>query len=92
MRRQRKKGLPHAYFTSGSALPTPLTSIWYMNKFLNIPKLLDVKYCFLPHGMTVKQFAKENHLTDKKFINLKGVLRPMAKKDVSQVFKLWNLK
>lgn len=90
MRRQRAMGIPHACYTSGHAQPTPAVTNYYLNKFLNPEKLVEVKYCIMPSNMTFKQFKKQHHLTDKKFINLKGTLRLMEKKDIPTVFKLWK--
>jgi glycylpeptide N-tetradecanoyltransferase len=88
MRRQRAMGYPQACYTSGHAQPTPACTNYYMNKFLNPSKLVEVKYCFLPNNMTFKQFEKKHHLTDSSFINLKGTMRLMEMKDVDTVFKL----
>lgn len=81
-------GIPHACYTSGHNQPTPAVTNYYLNKFLNPEKLLEVKYCYLPNNMTFKTFKKKHHLTEKKFINLQGNLRLMTLNDVDSVFKL----
>jgi len=71
-------------------MPTPFVTCHYLNKFLNPSKLVEVKYCNKPADMSFKDFNKKHRLPDKKGIKIQGEIRPMVKKDLSIVFKLWN--
>ena len=41
MRRKRKLGSMQAFYTSGHSMPTPFTTVHYMNRFLNVERLID---------------------------------------------------
>jgi hypothetical protein len=91
MRRQRVLGYPQAMYTSGHTMPTPFVTTYYMNRFINPSKLCEIKYTNMPSTMSFKEFDKKYGLPKKDKINIKGTVRKMTKKDLSIVFKLWNL-
>jgi len=77
--------------TSGHTFPTPFATVHYMNRFLNPAKCVEMKYTNMADpNMSLKEFDKLYKLPDKKKINLVGELRPMLKKDLSAVYKLWT--
>lgn len=90
MRRKRLNGFPQAYYTSGHSMPTPFCTSHYMNRFLEPQKLVEVRYTYLPTGMTMKQFVNKWRLPEKKGIKIEGNIRDMQKKDASAVLKLFN--
>jgi hypothetical protein len=51
-------------------MPTPFVTCHYLNRFLNPSKLVEVKYCNMPSGMTFKDFNKKHRLPDKKGIKI----------------------
>lgn len=65
MRRKRKLGYMQAFYTSGHSMPTPFTTIHYMNRFINCYKLVDCLYTHLPSGKDMKAFAKAHKLPAK---------------------------
>ena len=88
MRRKRMHGFMQAYYTSGHTMPTPFSTTHYMNRFINVDKLVKIQYTNCPAGMTVKDMVRKYKLPDKKGINIIGNIRAMEKKDVSDVLKL----
>lgn len=48
MRRKRLHGFPQAYYTSGHTMPTPFSTTHYMNRFINVKKLVLIKYTNCP--------------------------------------------
>lgn len=88
MRRKRMLGYPQAFYTSGHSKPTPFCTSHYLNRFINVKKLVEVKYTNLPQGFTMKQFETRYRLPDKKGITIDGRVRKMEKKDTAAVFKL----
>ena len=84
-------GFPQAYYTSGHTMPTPFTTTLYMNRFINTKKLVEIKYTNMPQNTTMKQFEKRFRLPDKSGIFIKGEVREMQKRDITDVLKLYNL-
>ena len=79
-----------AFYTSGHSMPTPFTTIHYMNRFINCYKLVDCLYTHLPSGKDMKTFAKAHKLPNKSTINVVGNVRAMEKKDLPTIYKLYN--
>uniref|UniRef100_A0A7S3MZS9 Glycylpeptide N-tetradecanoyltransferase n=1 Tax=Strombidium inclinatum TaxID=197538 RepID=A0A7S3MZS9_9SPIT len=90
MRRKRLHGFPQAYYTSGHTMPTPFATSLYLNRFINCKKLVEIKYTNKPHDMPMKNFEKRYRLPDKQGTGLVGVIRPMLKKDLTAVLKLYH--
>jgi glycylpeptide N-tetradecanoyltransferase len=61
-----------------------------MNRFINCKKLVEIKYTNKPTDMPMGQFEKRYRMPDKKGIKLIGNVRPMEKKDLTAVIKLYN--
>ena len=71
-------------------MPTPFSTSLFMNRFINSEKLCLIKYTTKPTEMTMKQFVKKHDLPKESSMNIVGNVRPMTKKDVSTVLKLFN--
>ena len=69
-------------------MPTPFATSHYFNRFINVKKLVDVQYCFMPPRKPMADFEKENKLPVRSRISIIGKIRMMVKKDVSAVHKL----
>ena len=70
MRRKRINGFPQAYYTSGHTMPTPFSTTHYMNRFINVKKLCEIKYTNLPQSTTMKNFEKKYRLPDPNTIKI----------------------
>ena len=57
-RRARIGGIFQIYYTSTSTIPTPFTTSNFINRLINIPKLIEIKYTMLPEDTTIKQQSK----------------------------------
>jgi glycylpeptide N-tetradecanoyltransferase len=90
MRRKRLFGFPQAFYTSGHSMPTPFTTCHYMNRFINGETLVLTKYTNCPADMSLKEFDRKYRLPKKETIKLVGKVRPMEKRDVPTVFKLFR--
>ena len=61
-----------------------------MNRFINGETLVLTKYTNCPADMSLKEFDRKYRLPKKDSIKLKGTVRPMEKRDVPTVFKLFK--
>ncbi|KAG6331651.1 hypothetical protein ID866_7435 [Astraeus odoratus] len=75
------QGIAQAIYTAGVVLPTPVSTCRYYHRSLNIPKLVDVKFTFVPRNMTLARMIRV-YKTDTT-PRLPG-LREMEEKDISQ--------
>ena len=74
-----------AVYTSGTMLPKPFAETTYYHRNLNVKKLVDVHFTYLPHNMNM---ARANNLYKlPKDLPVTG-FRPMEEKDVEQVYEL----
>ena len=89
-RRARLGGIFQIYYTSTSTIPTPFATSNFINRLINIPKLIDIKFTYLPAETTLKTQCQLFKLPPKDSIALVGTVRPMEKRDVSSILKLWN--
>ena len=71
-------------------MPTPFTTVHYMNRFINVPRLIDCQYTHIPADSNVANMTKKYKLPDKRTIKIVGEPRPMEKKDLVTVFKLYK--
>jgi len=69
-------------------MPTPFCTTHYMNRFINTDKLVKIQYTNMPPNITMKEMVRKYKLPDKKGISIVGTIRPMQKKDVTDVLKL----
>ncbi|KAK7467241.1 glycylpeptide N-tetradecanoyltransferase [Stygiomarasmius scandens] len=81
------KGIFQAIYTVGLVLPTPVSNTQYYHRALNVPKLIDVKFSYVPRNMTLARMIRLNQLSEK--TSLPG-LREMEEKDAEQVAALYS--
>lgn len=80
------QGIAQAIYTAGLVLPTPVSTCRYYHRSLNIPKLVDVKFTYVPRNMTLARMIRV-YKTDTT-PHLPG-LREMEEKDIPQVADLF---
>ncbi|KAG2078165.1 N-myristoyl transferase [Suillus decipiens] len=80
-------GVFQAIYTAGVVLPTPVSTCRYFHRSLNIPKLVDVKFTYVPRSMTLARMIRVYKMVAKP--QLSG-LREMEEKDVSDVADLFT--
>ena len=74
-----------AVYTSGTMLPKPFAETTYYHRNLNVKKLVDVHFTYLPHNMNMARAKNLYKLpTELPFAGF----RPMEEKDVEQVYVL----
>ena len=74
-----------AVYTSGTLLPKPFAETTYYHRNLNVKKLVDVHFTYLPHNMNMARAKNLYKLpTELPFDGF----RPMEEKDVDQVYVL----
>ncbi|KIJ69006.1 hypothetical protein HYDPIDRAFT_79751 [Hydnomerulius pinastri MD-312] len=88
------QGVAQAIYTAGVVIPTPVSTSFpshpsnrYYHRSLNIPKLIDVKFTFIPRNMTLARMIRE-YKTDTT-PHLPG-LREMEEKHVAGVADLFT--
>ncbi|KAL0581560.1 glycylpeptide N-tetradecanoyltransferase [Marasmius crinis-equi] len=79
------KGVFQAIYTGGVIIPTPVSTCQYYHRSLNVAKLVEVKFSFVPRNMTLARMIRSNKLPDQ--TSLPGI-REMEEKDVPQVAAL----
>lgn len=79
-------GVFQAIYTAGVVLPTPVSTCRYFHRSLNIPKLVDVKFTYVPRSMTLARMIRVYKTVAKP--QLSG-LREMEERDVSNVADLF---
>ena len=89
-RRKRLLGYKQAFFTSPDPYPTPFQSVSFLNRLLNIQKLIEVGFIQAPPPKQLEKFRMNNRLPDKKSLKVKGNMRLMEKKDASAILKIYN--
>lgn len=80
------KGIFQAIYTAGVVLPTPVSVCRYYHRSLNIPKLVETRFCHVPRNMTLARMIRVNKLPSS--TSLVG-LREMEERDVHQVAELF---
>jgi len=81
------KGVFQAIYTGGVVLPTPVSVCRYNHRLLNIPKLVDTRFCYVPRHMTLARMVRLNKVASE--TSLPG-LREMEEKDVVAVAHLYT--
>ncbi|ESK94543.1 peptide n-myristoyl transferase [Moniliophthora roreri MCA 2997] len=81
------KGIFQAVYTAGVVIPTPVSVCQYYHRSLQVAKLVDVKFSFVPRHMTLNRMINANKLPDR--FSLAG-LREMEEKDVPEVAQLFS--
>jgi hypothetical protein len=90
MRRCRLHKIPVQFYTSEHSMPTPFCTSHFMLRFINPARCIDTGITTIPGNHTAKTFIQRYRLPDQKGINIKGTIRLMTKKDVPQVYKIFN--
>ncbi|PPQ71418.1 hypothetical protein CVT24_012236 [Panaeolus cyanescens] len=85
-RRVNLKGIFQAIYTAGVVIPTPVTICRYYHRSLNVPKLIDTHFSYVPRNMTLARLIRTNKLESK--TSLPG-LREMEDKDIEAVSVLF---
>ncbi|KAG1803719.1 N-myristoyl transferase [Suillus plorans] len=80
-------GIFQAIYTAGVVLPTPVSTCRYFHRSLNIPKLVDIKFTYVPRSMTLARMIRVYKMVAKP--QLSG-LREMEERDVSNVADLFT--
>ncbi|KAH7889421.1 N-myristoyl transferase [Phlebopus sp. FC_14] len=80
------QGIAQAIYTAGVVLPTPVSTCRYYHRSLNIPKLVDIKFTYVPRNMTLARMIRV-YKTDTA-PHLPG-LREMEEKHISGVADLF---
>ncbi|CAA7271621.1 unnamed protein product [Cyclocybe aegerita] len=81
------KGVFQAIYTAGVVIPTPVSVCRYYHRSLNIPKLVETKFCHVPRNMTLARMIRLNKLPSK--TSVPG-LREMQEKDIVAATTLFN--
>ncbi|KAH6918482.1 N-myristoyl transferase [Coprinopsis sp. MPI-PUGE-AT-0042] len=81
------KGIFQAIYTAGVVIPTPVSVCRYFHRSLNIPKLVDTKFTFVPRNMTLARMIRVNKVAER--VYLRGT-REMEEKDVDAVHDLFS--
>lgn len=79
------KGIFQAIYTAGIVIPTPITVCRYYHRLLNIPKLVNTRFCFVPRNMTLARMIRVNKAPAATTI---PGLREMQEKDIVAVAHL----
>lgn len=86
-RQSHLKGIFQAIYTAGIVIPTPVSVCRYYHRLLNIPKLVDTRFCHVPRHMTLARMVRVNKLTSS--TTLPG-LREMKEEDIVSVSDLYT--
>jgi len=81
------KGIFQAIYTAGVVIPTPVSVCRYYHRLLNIPKVIDVKFAYVPRNMTLARMIRVNKVPSS--FSTPG-LRELEEKDVPQVADLFS--
>jgi len=85
------KGIFQAIYTAGVVLPTPVATCRYFHRSLNVPKLVDVKFTYVPRSMTLARMIRSYKLPDSTHFSRHGcLLREMEEKDLPDVTALFK--
>ena len=84
-RRIHMRNMWWAVYTSGTLLPKPFCQANYYHRNLDVKKLVDIQFTYLPHNMNMTRAKKYYSLPDETPI---PGFRPMEEKDVDDVFEL----
>ncbi|THH10777.1 hypothetical protein EW145_g1082 [Phellinidium pouzarii] len=88
-RRCHLKGIFQAIYTAGVVIPTPISTCRYYHRTINVQKLVDVQFTFVPRNMTLARMIRRHKLpTTPHFAN--AGLREMEEKDIPQVAELYT--
>ncbi|KAI5121671.1 hypothetical protein M0805_002747 [Coniferiporia weirii] len=83
------KGIFQAIYTAGVVIPTPVSTCRYFHRTINVQKLVDVQFTFVPRNMTLARMMRLHKLPSVPRLASAG-LREMEEKDVPQVAELYT--
>lgn len=81
------KGVFQAIYTAGVVIPTPVSVCRYNHRLLNIPKLVNTRFCFVPRSMTLARMVRLNKLPPATALH---GLREMEERDLVAVARLFT--
>ena len=84
-RRIHMRNMWWAIYTSGTLLPKPFSQATYYHRNLNVKKLVDIQFTYLPHNMNMARAKKLYELPSETPI---PGFRQMEEKDVDDVYVL----
>jgi len=90
LRKKRLQGIQHGIYTSNHSHPTPFVTCHFMQRYLNGEKLVLSKFTRCPATMSLQDFDKKLRLPKRESVKIQGAVRPMLKKDVPAVYKLFK--
>ncbi|TRM62669.1 acyl-CoA N-acyltransferase [Schizophyllum amplum] len=80
-------GTFQAIYTGGVVIPTPVSTCRYYHRSINIPKLVDIKFTYVPRNSTIARMTRLHKVSEK--TSLVG-LREMRDEDMEQVATLFS--
>ncbi|KAH8116866.1 N-myristoyl transferase [Phellopilus nigrolimitatus] len=83
------KGIFQAIYTAGVVVPTPISTCRYYHRIINVQKLVDIQFTYVPRNMTLARMTRLNKLPTVPRLASAG-LREMTEKDVPQVAELYT--
>ncbi|KAH9993757.1 N-myristoyl transferase [Russula vinacea] len=88
-RRCNLEGIFQAIYTAGVVIPTPISTCRYYHRTLNVPKLVDAKFTYVPRNMTIARMIRQFKAPSTLALSRSG-LREMEERDVSAVTELYT--
>lgn len=88
-RRCHLEGIFQAIYTGGVVLPTPISTCRYYHRTLNVPKLVDAKFTYVPRNMTIARMIRQFKAPSTLALSRFG-LREMEDRDVPAVTELFR--
>ncbi|KAF7294860.1 Glycylpeptide N-tetradecanoyltransferase [Mycena indigotica] len=79
------QGIFQAIYTAGVVIPTPISTCRYNHRPLNVPKLLEVGFTFVPRNSTAARMIRMNKVPDKPTLKV----RPIEERDIVAVADLF---
>ncbi|KAI0320750.1 N-myristoyl transferase [Amylostereum chailletii] len=83
------KGIFQAIYTAGVVLPTPVSTCRYYHRSLNVPKLVDIKFTYVPRSMTLARMIRLYKVAATPHLTRSG-LREMEEGDLEKVQDLYT--
>ncbi|KZT26399.1 N-myristoyl transferase [Neolentinus lepideus HHB14362 ss-1] len=80
------KGIFQAIYTAGVLLPTPITVCRYYHRSLNVPKLVDTKFTYVPRNQTLARMIRLQKVPSSPHLPI----REMTEGDLAQVANLYE--
>jgi len=84
-RRISLKNIWQGVYATYTYLPKPFSKAEYYYRSINLKKLLDVQYTYLPNKMPIGKALKNNELPDEPQIS---GFRKMTEKDIDQIYEI----